>query len=257
LQASSQQGENSSSSSNNKAASVQRRNFSASISTVVAEASISSESGTPVSPPNAAAPLSTSGGDVRQETSSRSAANPTTVSENTETPTKAGETERSSSPVAAVVNTSEEPFLGDLSRGAKVFRAGGPPTARQVPSQAAARSEESWERSRISVRRITTAAPLQGEGRAGRREDLSDEPAAVSSPAPAAASQQQQRGRVRLNASTLGLYQKNHPSPRNASPLSAVRGGGGDESRDSGGQLGRPGVGAAALRADRVRFKVR
>jgi hypothetical protein len=187
---------------------------------------------------------------VRQETSSRSAANPTTVSENTETPTKAGETERSS----PVVNTSEEPFLGDLSRGAKVFRAGGPPpTSRQVPSQAAARSEESWERSRISVRRITTAGPLlQGEGRAGRREDLSDEPAAVSSPATAAASQQQQRGRVRLNASTLGLYQKNHPSPRNASPLSAVRGGG-----DESGQLGRPGVGAAALRADRVRFKVR
>jgi hypothetical protein len=152
------------------------------------------------------------------------------------------------------VNASEEPFLGDLSRGAKVFRAGGPPTARQVPSQAAARSEESWERSRISVRRITTAGPLlQAEGRAGRREDLSDEPAAVSSPAPAAASQQQQRGRVRLNASTLGLYQKNHPSPRNASPLSAVRGVGGDES----GQFGRPGVGAAALRADRVRFKVR
>jgi hypothetical protein len=170
-------------------------------------------------------------------------------------PTKAGETERSSSPVAGVANTSEEPFLGDLSRGAKVFRAGGPPTARQVPSQAAARSEESWERSRISVRRITTAGPLlQGEGRAGRREDLSDEPAAIPSPAQAAAaSQQQHRGRVRLNASTLGLYQKNHPSPRNASPLSAVRGGGGDES----GQLGRPGVGAAALRADRVRFKVR
>jgi hypothetical protein len=216
----------------------------------VAEASVSSsESGTPVSPPNAAAPLSTGGGDVRQETSSRSAANPTTVSENTETPTKAGETERSS----PVVNASEEPFLGDLSRGAKVFRAGGPPTARQVP---AARSEESWERSRISVRRITTAGPLlQGEGRAGRRDDLSDETAAVSSPAPAS-SQQQQRGRVRLNASTLGLYQKNHPSPRNASPLSAVRGGG-DESRDGGGQLGRPGVGAAALRADRVRFKVR
>ena len=174
------------------------------------------------------------------------------MSENTETPTKAGETERSS-PVAAVVNTSEEPFLGDLSRGAKVFRAGAPPTARQVPSQAAVRSEESWERSRISVRRITTAGPLlQAEGRAGRREDLSDEPAAVSSPAPAAASQQQHRGRVRLNASTLGLYQKNHPSPRNASPLSAVRGGG-----DESGQLGRPGVGAAALRADRVRFKVR
>jgi hypothetical protein len=215
----------------------------------VAEASVSSKSGTPVSPPNAA-PLSTGGGDVRQETSSRSAANPTTVSENTETPTKAGETERSS----PVVNASGEPFLGDLSRGAKVFRAGAPPTARQVPSQAAVRSEESWERSRISVRRITTAGPLlQAEGRAGRREDLSDEPAAVSSPAPAAASQQQQRGRVRLNASTLGLYQKNHPSPRNASPLSAVRGGGGDES----GQLGRPGVGAAALRADRVRFKVR
>ncbi len=213
----------------------------------MAEASVSSESGTPVSPPNAAAPLSTGGGDVRQETSSRSAASPTTVGENTETPTKAGETERSS----PVVNTSEEPFLGDLSRGAKVFRAGAPPTARQVPSQAAVRSEESWERSRISVRRITTAGPLlQPEGRAGRREDLSDEPAAISSPAPAS---QQQRGRVRLNASTLGLYQKNHPSPRNASPLSAVRGGGGDES----GQLGRPGVGAAALRADRVRFKVR
>jgi hypothetical protein len=195
---------------------------------------------------------------VRQETSSRSAANPTTVSENTETPTKAGETERSSSPVAGVANTSEEPFLGDLSRGAKVFRSGTPPTARQVPSQAAARSgEDSWERSRISVRRITTAGPLlQAEGRAGRREDLSDEPAAVSSPAPAAASQQH-RGRVRLNASTLGLYQKNHPSPRNASPMSAVRGGGGDEGRDGGGQLGRPGVGAAALRADRIRFKVR
>ncbi len=222
----------------------------------MAEASVSSsESGTPVSPPNAAAaPLSTSGGDVRQETSSRSAANPTTESENTETPTKAGETERSS----PVVHTSEEPFLGDLSRGAKVFRAGGPPTARQVPSQAAARSEESWERSRISVRRITTAGPLLlGEGRAGRREDLSDEPAAVSSPAPAAASSQQQhRGRVRLNASTLGLYQKNHPSPRNASPLSAVRGGGGGGGDESG-QLGRPGVGVAALRADRVRFKVR
>jgi len=249
LQASSQQ----ESSGNNKAASAQKRNFSASISAIVAEASFSSsQSGTSASSAVNGSALSKGGQDSRPElvsSSSRPAGNPTT-SENTELISKGGEIERSAAVAASAASTSEEPFLGDLSRGAKVIRAGGPPLARQATATAPNQAADSWERSRISVRRTTTAAPLQAEGRGGRREDHIEE-AAVTQPPPAS---QQQRGRVRLNASTLGLYQKNHPLPR-ASPLTAVRGG---ANESGGGQQGvRPGVGGAAIRADRVRFKVR
>jgi hypothetical protein len=110
------------------------------------------------------------------------------------------------------------------------------------------------------VRRTkTTTAAAAGpvfttDGRAGRRDDNNDETSAASQPLPSA--QAQQRGRVRLNASVLGLYQKNHPTgPQRSSLspllLSAVRSGGDDSSGP------RPGVGAATLRAERVRFKMR
>jgi hypothetical protein len=173
---------------------------------------------------------------------------------------------------------SDEPLLADLSRGAKVLRSGqptSPPPSTQSSSPAALTGRQSqlassassvgarsaddgaWERSRISVRVRTTTTgppPLAAAGTRGSRRDDGDSGGDSDERSTAAAAAgQQQRGRVRLHSSVLGSFQK---AQQGLSPLAAVRGEG---ISSSGGGAVRPGVGAsaAALRAERVRFKVR
>jgi hypothetical protein len=174
--------------------------------------------------------------------------------------------ENQQQPPAVSETVSGEPLLADLSRGAKVLRSGLPssqPTTTQSSSAVARQSsptagsgrsadDVAWERSRISVRvRTTPGPPLAAVTRGSRRDDADSGDSDERSSTSASAAGQPQRGRVRLNSSVLGSYQKG-----SLSPLAAVRGEG-ISSSSSG--VARSGVGAsaAALRAERVRFKVR
>ena len=241
--------------------SLQKRNFSASISAVVAESSSSMvDAGEVVLPLT----VNTTSKPVNQSVTS------SIVRQNDNTTIALNDKMATAAEGGTSAMTSEEPFLADLSRGAKVVRGMPPPhsTASQsslsrqqfaagsstASSSGRSGDEPTWERSRMSMRRATTTAPPLAEATRGSRRD--DEGDNIDSEKSAV----QQRGRVRLNASVLGLYQKNHPSPAGSS-LATVRGDGGSGSAAavrSG--VGGPAVGGAfatALRAERVRFKVR